>query len=189
MEQADCIRDVITRLETISLRYCITGSIASNYYGLPRLTHDLDIIVRLTTKEIEPLVKTFEKDFHIDKQSIVESLHDKIMFNVIHPAIGLKVDFWPLKDDEFNRDFFNHRRRGEIIPGLSAWLPSPEDLILAKLLWYHMTPSERQLTDIKGILEIQEGQLDLIYLRKWAKRLKVIDIIENVIKLQPPNRY
>jgi hypothetical protein len=33
-----------------------------------------------------------------------------------------------------------------------------------------------------GVLKTREGELDLDYLRKWAKELKVTDLLESVLK-------
>jgi len=42
--------------------------------------------------------------------------------------------------------------------------------------------SERQWRDIRGVLNTQEGELDLDYLRKWAEELKVNDLLERAFK-------
>ena len=189
MEQADFLRDVIGRLESISLPYCITGSIAGNFYGIPRLTHDMDVVVMLKKDDVKPLIEAFEKDSYIDESSVIKAIRDRRMFNVIHHKTGLKVDFWILKGDEYNRNFFERRKREEIISGVSAWLATPEDVILSKLLWHKMTPSERQLNDAKGILEVQAGRLDLTYLQQWAKKIKVSVILKDVKNAPLPNRY
>jgi hypothetical protein len=58
-----------------------------------------------------------------------------------------------------------------------------EDTLLAKLDWYRLggEVSERQWRDVLGILEVQAGSLDLDYLRKWAKELRVSDLLERAL--------
>jgi hypothetical protein len=50
-----------------------------------------------------------------------------------------------------------------------------------------MTPSNRQLGDAVGIAVVQKGNLDLPYLRHWAKELGVISSLEDVLsgKIKP----
>ena len=62
-------------------------------------------------------------------------------------------------------------------------MTSPEDIILSKLEWYRMggEASDRQLRDILGVLKTKAGQLDLEYMRRWAKPLKVEDLLEKVL--------
>ena len=60
---------------------------------------------------------------------------------------------------------------------------SPEDTILAKRLWYRRggEVSDRQWSDIRGIVEVQKGHLDLDYLRRWARDLGVEDLLERIL--------
>lgn len=67
---------------------------------------------------------------------------------------------------------------------MSANFSSAEDIILSKLEWYRMggEDSARQWRDILGVLKIRSGELDLDYLRKWAKELEVSDLLERALK-------
>jgi hypothetical protein len=63
-----------------------------------------------------------------------------------------------------------------------AWLGSPEDVLLHKLDWNRITPSERQLADAAGIAAVQAGQLDLDYLRQWAALQSTAEVLEEVLQ-------
>jgi len=58
-----------------------------------------------------------------------------------------------------------------------------EDIILSKLEWDRMGGeiSERQWRDIQGVLKTRAGELDLDYLRRWAKELRVSDLLERAL--------
>ncbi len=45
MTQDEVVARVIALLEAISLPYMVTGSLASSYHGVPRTTHDADLVV------------------------------------------------------------------------------------------------------------------------------------------------
>jgi hypothetical protein len=62
-------------------------------------------------------------------------------------------------------------------------LASAEDIVLAKLEWYQMggKVSDRQWRDVLGVLKVQEGRLDLAYLRRWARELGVADLFERAL--------
>lgn len=47
MTQAELLRYLVDVLETLGVEYMIGGSHASMYYGEPRLTRDVDVIVKL----------------------------------------------------------------------------------------------------------------------------------------------
>lgn len=61
-------------------------------------------------------------------------------------------------------------------------LSSAEDTILAKLRWYiAMGSSQRQWTDIVGVIAKQQQHLDLGYLRAWADTLRVRAELEQAL--------
>lgn len=68
--------------------------------------------------------------------------------------------------------------------GVRFFVESPEDAILAKLVWRRAgnEVSERQWGDILDVVRVQRGRLDLAYLRKWAKELGVEDLLEPALK-------
>ena len=69
--------------------------------------------------------------------------------------------------------------------GLEVDVPiaSPEDIVLAKLQWFRLggETSERQWSDIRGVLEMQAGKLDPQYLNHWAKELGIEDLLARAL--------
>ncbi len=65
-------------------------------------------------------------------------------------------------------------------PGRTLRVKSAEDTILRKLQWFRLggEVSDRQWTDVLGILANQEAALDFDYLRRWARELEVSDLLE-----------
>ena len=46
MDQTDLLRHVVAVVEKLDLPYVLVGSIASGAYGEPRLTRDIDVVVK-----------------------------------------------------------------------------------------------------------------------------------------------
>ena len=69
----------------------------------------------------------------------------------------------------------------QIVADPPKWAPvkSAEDVILRKLQWYEEggRVSERQWTDVLGVLKTQGERLDAAYLAEWARRLGLIDLL------------
>lgn len=159
----------------------VVGSFAASVYGISRATHDLDIVIALKPDAIQTLANAFGEDFYFDEESAKSAVAHSDMFNIFHLESGLKIDFWILQDDEFNRTQFDRR-----IPtkawGTESYVASPEDTILSKLLWYKITPSDRQLADVRAILTVQRDTLDYDYLRHWGTALDIEELLNSLIE-------
>src|SRR5262245_34133478 len=46
MNERELLVDCLRRLNRSGVTYYLTGSMASNYWGIPRTTHDLDFVIR-----------------------------------------------------------------------------------------------------------------------------------------------
>ncbi|KAF0134977.1 MAG: hypothetical protein FD145_358 [Candidatus Saganbacteria bacterium] len=177
MELEKLLKHVAAKFDKLEIPYAITGALGSSFYGQPRTTHDFDIVVHLIAEKgkSKQIIKEFANDFYVSEEAIIDSLIHQTMFNIIHHDTGIKIDCWILKNDSFSRESFK-RRKKENFSGSSLFFLSPEDLILNKLLWYKESDSEKQLKDIRGILEMQK--IDANYINKWAAKLKVADILK-----------
>lgn len=177
---------VTTVLEKLGVPYLIGGSLASTLHGMIRTTQDSDIIAEMRAEHIQPFVSSLEKDFFIDEETIVDAVQRHSSFNILHRETMFKVDiFIPYPRSFLQSQLARAQRQAfELDTKMSAIFASAEDTILSKLEWYRMggETSERQWRDILGILKTRAGDLDLEYLKKWAKDLNVADLLERVLK-------
>lgn len=183
MEQEELLRQIARILKGLKIPYLITGGIAVVVWGRPRFTADIDIVIELEYKNLDRLAEKLlgiDKEVYVDRLAMREALEKKGEFNFIHPAAGLKVDFWILKNDAFDRERMRRRIRKNVA-GTDVFLSSPEDLILIKLLWHKESGSELQLRDVESILRIQK-KLNWNYLKKWARLQGTIKILEALWK-------
>jgi hypothetical protein len=164
--------------------YAITGSIASNFWGIPRTTHDVDIVVVLALADVAKFTAAFGEGYYVSEPAVREAVQRSSMFNIIDFSAGLKADFWVTRTDPFNHSMLGRRRRVEIVPGQESYIGSPEDVLLHKLVWNKISPSERQLADAAGIAAVQAGNLDRNYMKGWAARQTTADILEEILQGQ-----
>jgi hypothetical protein len=166
----------------------VTGSMASNFWGIPRTTHDIDFVIQLPPSSISTLVTAFAGDFHLDEMSVRAAYQPPFQFNAIDTRSSLKVDFWLLHSVPFEREMFSRRLQVDLF-GNKAWLSTAEDAILHKLYWNKITPSDRQLGDAAGVVSVQAGALDSAYLRRWAAELDVNEVLEDLLsgRIKPKN--
>jgi hypothetical protein len=178
--EQELLVDSIRRLNRSGLAYCLTGSMASNYWGLPRTTHDIDFVVRLSAAEVRRLVDEFRGDFFLDETSVREAIEPPHQFNAIDSRSALKVDFWVEKRRPFDREVFQRRLQVSLF-GEPTWIATPEDVVLHKLYWNTITPSERQVADAAGVVAVQGATLDAAYMRHWARELDVERMLEDLL--------
>ncbi|MGC1377379.1 MAG: hypothetical protein WA821_14200 [Anaerolineales bacterium] len=171
--------------EKLGVRYLIGGSLASTLYGMVRTTQDSDIITEMRPEHIQPFVAALENEFYIDDEMIAESIQRNSSFNIIHRESMFKVDVFIPRSRPFLQSQLARAQKQTFTyeTEASANFASPEDTILAKLEWYRMggEVSDRQWRDILGVLKTRAGELDLAYLRKWAKGLNVSDLLERAL--------
>lgn len=180
------LKRILEVFEKLGVACFAGGSLASSVHGIPRATRDIDLIARIGPPDIEPLVRELGAEFYADPDQIRDALAAGRPFNLIHFASAFKFDVFPLRDDPYSVEEFA-RRRPQPVPqlgvGFSLPVASAEDTVLAKLVWYRQghEVSERQWADARGVVEVQGSRLDIAYLRSWAARLGVQDLLEQLL--------
>ena len=180
MNEQELLADCLRRLNRTGVTYYLTGSMASNYWGIPRTTHDLDFVVQLPVSAVSRIVHEFSGDFYIEEAAVRAAYQPPHQFNAIDTRSALKVDFWLPKPEPFDREMLRRRARITLF-GEPAWISTAEDVILHKLVWNRITPSDRQLGDAAGVVAVQAGALDKNYLRQWAQELKLTGELERLL--------
>jgi hypothetical protein len=171
--ELDVLRIVSERLATAGIHYMLTGSYAMAFYATPRMTRDLDLVVELRQDEVAKLTRTFCDEFYVDADDVRTAIASQRMFNLVHLASGIKVDFIICKQAEYRQVEFS-RRRPVTMAGVSTWIVTAEDLILSKLVWAKDSGSEMQLRDVRSLL----GEaFDRTYVEDWARKLGVAELL------------
>ena len=177
-EELEVLKEVARRLDGIGIAYMITGSTAANFYAVPRMTRDIDIVVELSERDIGKFILAFEKDHYLEPETLREAVKNKGMFNLIHDQYIIKVDFVVRKDTPYRRREFSRKKKISV-DGENLYIVAPEDLILSKLVWAKDSKSEIQLRDVQNLLQSVKG-LDRRYLARWGKQLGVDSLYRGV---------
>lgn len=177
-EELEVLKLVTRRLDAAGIPYMVTGSIAVNFYAVPRMTRDIDLVVELNEQGVDRLIALFHEEFYLDRETVHRAVETRGMFNLIHTAYVIKVDMVVRKDTEYRQTEFARRRRVSV-EGHELYLVAPEDLILSKLIWAKDSRSERQLDDVRNLLA-SVPDLDEDYLARWADRLNLSALYREV---------
>lgn len=176
---------VLEVFDRLGIRYHVAGSFASSIHGVPRQTRDLDLVADLPVETVPALVALLERDFYLDAESVRRAIARHISFNLLHLDTGFKIDVFPLGPTAFDRSEFHRAAPQRLVdePPREVFVKSAEDILLRKLEWYRAggEVSDRQWTDVLGIVRTQGNRLDFDYLRRWAEELRVEDLLERAL--------
>lgn len=168
------VRAFAALLDEAAIPYMLAGSFASGFYGAPRATQDVDIVISPTPESLDQLLNSLSPcNYYVSREAAQEALRREMTFNVIDLHSGWKADLICRKSRRFSVTEFG-RRSLRNLAGVEVYVASAEDVILSKLEWAQLGGSDRQLEDAAGVLRIQGDALDQDYLQTWAKELSVL---------------
>jgi hypothetical protein len=177
-DELDVLKSVTARLGAAGIPYMVTGSMAANFYAVPRMTRDIDLVIELFERDVDRVISLFQQEYYLDRDMVQRAVRDRSIFNMIHNALVVKVDCVVRKDTEYRRAEFA-RRRPVSFDGQDMFIVSPEDLILSKLDWAKDSSSQLQMDDVRNLLRSVPG-LDKDYLTRWADRLGLSSLYREV---------
>ena len=171
----------LEELEEMHVSYFIGGSVASSFTGLARATQDADVVADLRLAHAPPLCAALRDRYYLSEDTVLRAIKSRGSFNCIHLDTAFKIDVFTSASTAYARQCMARRVRLDV-PEAERSLDfcAPEDIVLRKLEWYEMgrRVSERQWNDVRGVLRLQAGRLDLDYLRRWAKDLGLTELLE-----------
>ena len=170
------LRAITAWLEASRIPYMVVGSFASTFHGEPRTTRDLDIVVDPSAEALEAFLERIDLDaFYVDLDTARDALRRRTMFNIVDMNTAWKIDLVIRKDRAFSIEELSRRSPARIVD-VDVPIASAEDTILSKLEWAKDSGSDRQITDVAGILHLREDTLDRAYLEKWIDELGLRDV-------------
>jgi hypothetical protein len=163
------LKELCLFLDNAGIGYTLVGGLAVGIWAAPRATLDIDFLVSFNREDFDVLSKLLLQSdkfiFIHDKPMIFKkvSLLRATLKN--NPDISVDLLF---ADDDFKRQALA-RSSAIIVSDFSVNIPTPEDIVLLKLL----SGRPQDKLDAENILETQKEQLDQDYIRRWSKKLQI----------------
>lgn len=171
---------IVTALNDAGVPHMLAGSYASGLHGTPRSTQDIDIVVDPTFASLERLLASLTGDqFYLDPDVAREEFKRRGQFNVIDATTMWKADLIYRKARPFSRSELDRRIAARVLD-VDVCVATAEDTVLAKLEWAKLGESERQVRDVRGIVEVKGEALDREYIERWLDDLGVRALWEQV---------
>ena len=176
---------VISAFEELGVAYHLGGSYASSIHGVPRQTQDIDLVVDLHAAAIPALCRRLERDFYCNEAALAAAVKSRGSANLVHFESALKIDIFVLGAGAYDQEEFRRHQAQVLVrdPERHIFVKSAEDILLRKLEWYRTggEVSDRQWSDILGIVKTQGQRLDRDYLLLWADRIGGRDLLAKVL--------
>jgi hypothetical protein len=169
----EALQRIAAELNRAGIAYMLTGSFASVFYGSPRSTQDIDLVIAANRAQLQTFVESLSRgEYYVEADAALEALKRESLFNIIDLKTSWKIDMIIRKSRAFSQEEFGRRRLSNL-EGMSLYVASAEDIILAKLEWARLGKSNRQIEDAAGILKMRIDFLDRSYVDKWVRELGV----------------
>jgi len=173
MTVSEVFHRITSALGEAGIDYMLAGSFASAYYGAPRATQDIDLVIAATVGQLRTFAQLLSKDeYYVDLDTALEAHKRQSLFNVVDIATGWKIDLIIRKSRPFSEEEFR-RRKLVNLQGSPLFVASAEDVVVSKLEWAKLAQSQRHIEDVAGILRMRWDSLDRAYLEKWVLELRI----------------
>ncbi|MDX2248992.1 MAG: nucleotidyltransferase [Bacteroidia bacterium] len=163
------LKKIVEALDSEKIDYMIVGGFAVSYHNRARTTNDIDLILQIHSHHVGKILKYFPEWLAFE-ESFKSDVKTGMLFNITDFDTGIRYDFMTFQDTDYNWSAFERRKKVNFW-GISCYLSSPEDLIISKLRWHNISPSDKQMDDLHFLLLDQT--LDMEYVRLWVTKLKL----------------
>lgn len=151
-------------LEERGIRTLVVGGLAVIVVGEPRMTADADAVVFVSPSEAESLIhQAVEAGFELSEETERRRLEETgtIRFRKGRFQIDLITASLPFEETAYRRASFHE------LFGIRLRFPSPEDLILFKIL----AGRDKDILDATGVARRHAGRLDVAYLEQTLQTI------------------
>ena len=184
MQEANLISIFVKPLNDAKIEYMVTGSVASILYGEPRMTHDIDLVIKLSDKNALCIAELFPEDkFYCPPVDVILSeiaREARGHFNIIHHQTALKADLYPVGKDLLHKWAMSKKRKMEFDNNEICVAP-PEYVIVRKLDYYREGGSQKHLADIKKMLKYSGDIIDMSILKEKTIQLCLQEQLNEVL--------
>lgn len=158
------LKKVVALIKKENLDYFVIGGLAAGFLGEPRMTQDIDLILFIDKGDLHKFLNSAKAaGFKFAEKFVLGEAETRGAFKL---AFGeLWVDFI-IASTEFEMSALRRKKKTMFL-GMQVVFPSEEDFILLKII----AGRDKDILDVKAVIERHKGKLDRKYLEKWAQAL------------------
>ena len=146
-------------LRSSGASYALIGGFAVAYHGLPRPTRDIDLLVSVPRVRLPGVLEAFrDRGFTFDPDAVLRELGEDHLSSIRYASV--RVDLLDAVIPFFRRTVASAINAE--VHGHEVRIARGEDLIVLKMI----AGREDDLRDVKGILAVEGGSLDVDDIRR-----------------------
>ena len=186
MNEVDSVHAMIEALNAAGIPFMLVGSLSSNAYGIERSTKDADFVVQLGTFPVGKLLDFLPGGFRLESQIGFETITSTTRFRLYCDLVGTPFMFelFEISDDPHDQMRFSNRI-ATTYHGARTYIPRPEDVVITKLRWSKAGRRSKDVDDVRNVLAVQMGRLDMAYIRNWCDRHGTRQLLEETLASIP----
>ena len=164
MALLDVYKKIVAFLNNGEYNYILIGGIAASTVGEARVTVDVDVDIVIEKKDLPDFLNKAKKaGFDVPVKRCIKSAEQMGIFQI--SSGDYHIDFIIASTDLETQACA--RRKAIQLHGIKAFFPTPEDLILLKLI----PGRAKDIADVEGLITRHGNKLDKEYLKTWAMKL------------------
>lgn len=169
------LAEITTFVEEQGWRYCLIGGLAASYWGQPRSTNDVDLVLLAGFGGEEQFITPLTEAFATRIPDAVQfAKTNRVVLLQTREGVGIDVSLGGLP---FEEEMLRRARIKEVLPGIRVRTATAEDIVVLK----SVAGRPRDTDDIERIIATQGLKLDLKYIRHWLSGFsEVLDDVDLV---------
>ncbi|WXG44653.1 MAG: hypothetical protein WED04_11570 [Promethearchaeati archaeon SRVP18_Atabeyarchaeia-1] len=173
----ETVKAALRALNAANAEYVVVGGLAAIFYGRPRTTSDVDIIIDFAKTDHLRVADSLKREgFEVTLREIQQAISERNHFTVFDRESPYRLDIQGVYK-ALDEASLNGRRKRDLF-GEQAWIESPEDLVVAKLVY----GSQQDLEDSLAVLIRQKSSLNIDYLKNRAAESRVKDKLRKLLE-------
>lgn len=185
MTGLEAVKAVLDALDAAGAPYMLTGSFASNAYGIARSTKDADVIVDFDRANLDTIAEKLDPRLRIQDQMMFETITGTTRHIIEVENSPFKIELFHINPDPFMSGRFGRKIEVDYPElGRSVCLPTPEDVVVQKLRWGR----DKDLADVEDVLFVSGEQLDYTYIENWCAEHGTLEKLETIRAKLPPRQ-
>lgn len=184
MKIVELAKLAIDACDAEGVEHMLTGALATSFYGIPRSTKDVDLVLALTgADELAGVTRRLDGVVEFDAQVKFDTLTwGKRLVGTLCEPPHFNIELFELFDDPFVQEQFSRRVRRHLADGWEPNLPTVEDVVVQKLRWAR----DKDLIDAEDVLAVQGVEkLDMDYVRRWCGEHESEQRLEEILTKLP----